>query len=114
MTDLNNPITDAFDEMLEHKAKHMVLQTNDHPQFLINGERKVSGLPPMTSEEIIEDCLALGMNRKLLENCNFFYSPGEGNESHVFKITLTGQNEQFFLGVTFMKTVSNDDELEEF
>lgn len=112
MTNVNNPITDALDEMLERKAKHMILQTNDHPQFLVHGEQKVSDIPLMTSEEIIEDCLALGMTRKLMEDCHFFYSPDEANESHVFKITLTGRKEDFFLGVTLTQTVSNDDDEE--
>lgn len=105
MPDINNPITDALDEMMTRKAKHMVLQTNDHPQLLINGSRETSALPVMTSEEIIEDCSALGMNRQLMENCNFFYSPDGGNVSHVFRISLTGQDENFFIGVTFMKSV---------
>lgn len=116
MTDVNNPITDALDEMLSLKAKHMILQTNDHPQFLVHGERKVSDLPVMTSEEIIEDCLALGMNRKLMEDCSFLYSPGDDNKSHVFKITLTERDTNFFIVVTFMKTVPRyaDEEWEEF
>lgn len=107
MPDLNNPITDAFDEMISRGSSHMTIEPGYYNELLISEQPVDSLLPPMDNDEIIEDLKSLGVDITVHKKGSYLYFHHGTTKMHKLRFFVKELPKTFFITFTCSNDISN-------